>query len=326
MGRDASRRTIVWLLPIGMFLDERPRMRVTSFLSIFFIGVVGCASTSSSSSTPDDTGPSSHGASARSALAACRGGTNDNAFDDALEVSGGLEKSCHELVVCGGITFRLVSAIIATFTDGAKDDTKFEAGAYASGATMRITLRLPRDTSFGKKGEPIPYDLRDLGSFFVNGKLAVDLASQKVRVSFTALGPAFELLGLGRPAEGANSVVLDYAAMKGALGGITLDAKVHVDDKQGHSTFVYDMTTTPTTLGAVADGKALAFTLDDMRGERRDLGQTLVRETFDVSYVGGQVGALDGTIAFAVKGGPMPYKVSMFYPSANAPKVTFSCP
>lgn len=301
-------------------------MRLSSFLPVVLLAA-GCAatSTSSSSAPPEDTGPS-RGASARAALAGCRGGVNDNAFDDALEVSGGLEQSCHEIVVCGGVAVALVSAIVATFTEGQKDTTVFDGEAYTSGPTMRITLRLPRDTSFGRRGDPIRYDLRDLGTFFVNGKVAVDLPAQKVRVSFTALGPAFELLGLERPAAGATSLVLDYAAMRAALGAITLDAKVHVDDKQGHSTFVYDMTTTPLTLGAVLDGGAFGFTLDDMRGERRDLGQTLVRETFDVKYVGGRYGALDGTIAFSVKGGPMPYKVTMVYPRANAPQVTFACP
>ena len=53
--------------------------------------------------------------------------------------------------------------------------------------------------------------------------------------------------------------------------------------------------------------------------------QTLTVSEWSVDYVGGQVGALDGTIAFTVDGESFPFGGSFVYPASNEPNVSIRC-
>src|SRR5262249_17771738 len=111
-----------------------------------------------------------------------------------------------------------------------------------------------------------------------------------------------------------------------ALGLIQLVTKVHVDDKQGHATFVYDMDSPPVTIGAIAKGDPLPMQLKGVTGGRQDLGQTLTITQWDIPYPHTSAnGFLDGTIGFAIKGGPLPYASTFTYPKRKAPDVALAC-
>lgn len=300
----------------------------------------GSGSSGSSGSGPDPS-PTNLGAQARADLKACSAGVGEGAFDDALEITSDFRQSCHELVVCGGLAFQTSTAVVQLIVDAAlgasgEGGLVFDGeGAYVSdasgglGTNMSVTLHLPRDTSFGKAGDVIPYDLLRIESYFVGAELTAkarigtDGLSYDVAVKFTDVGPAFELLGVPRT---GNELTLDAKAIARALGAIELRAKTHVDDRQGHATFTYDLTSPPTTLGALADGGALAFELDGLRGARADLGQSLETSRWEVTYVGGKIGKLDGTIGFRVGGGALPHAVTFEYPQSNEPIVRFACP
>lgn len=317
-----------------------PRMFVCLALGVA-ASLVGCSSSDGSSTSSSGAPASGLGAQARTQLAACRAGTDENTFDDALEITTDFKESCHELVVCGGIGHRLVGSILEVFLNAAlgtgEGSLTFEGSVYRSteasafGTTMEITLVAPKDTSFAKAGEPIPYDLQKVDSFFTSATLKTEGAvstsgvNVKVKVKYEALGPAFELLGLTAP-SGPGEVTLDAKEMQRALGAIRLRAKTHVDDKKGHAAFLYDMTTPETTLESLFGGGAMGFTLDQLTGGRAEHAQTLQPFTFDVTYVDGKAGRLDGTIAFDVKGGALPHKATFHYPRANDPEITFACP
>jgi hypothetical protein len=258
---------------------------------------------------------------------------NDNALDDALEITGDFKQSCHEMIVCGGLSFSLTAAIIDIFVNAALGQSSdggltFDGkGTYATGqgsvfgTSMELTLYHP------KTGALITADLRKVDAFFVSASAKVDatsIDSVKVKVSYQALGPFFDLLGL-TAAAGPGEVTLDAKAMHDALAAVKLQAKTKIDDKQGHASFVYEMTTPDTTLGTIFDGGAMPFTLDNVTGGRSDTGQTIEKRTWQVSYVGGKVGALDGTISFAVKGGALPFVVTYTYPKQAEPDVKLSC-
>jgi hypothetical protein len=264
-------------------------------------------------------------------LAACSGGATAGQVDDAVEISGDLKQSCHELVVCGGLSFRLTGAILELFARAALGTSTdsglaFDGnGTYTTGqgavlaTSMELTLYHPTT------GQLITSDLTKVESYFGGASVSVSLDSLKVKVSYLSLGPSFELLGLSAP-SGPGTVTLDASAMKDALGRIKLRAKTKVDDRQGHATFVYEMTTPDTTLGTIFDGGAMPFTLDSVTGGRTDLAQTIERKTWNVSYVGGEIGALDGEISFAVKGGVVPFVATLTYPMNAEPEVKLSCP
>jgi len=303
------------------------------------IGLVGvmCLVAACSGGGTGSSGGSSSGSSGSTAssqdLAACRGSANDNALDDAVEITGDFKQSCHELIVCGGLSFRLTGAVIELFARAALGTSSdsglvFDGkGTYATGpgavfaTSMELTLYHP------KTGQLIATDLTKVESYFVGASVKVDGASLddvKVKVTYQSLGTAFDLLGL-TAAAGPGTVTLDAKAMKDALGQIKLRAKTKIDDKQGHATFVYEMTTPDTTLGTIFDGGAMPFTLDAVSGGRADTSQTIENKTWNVSYVGGQIGALDGTIAFSVKGGVVPYVATFTYPKQAEPQIKLTC-
>lgn len=318
--------------------------RFTALALVSFATMVGCSSAGlgggggGGGGAPDPE-PTDLGSQARQDLAACRGGVSEGVLDDSLEIAAGFRQSCHELVVCGGLAAQMSGAVIQLFVNaalGASTDSglKFDGkGTYVSAGgalatNMEVTLHLPADTSFGKKGDLIPYDLLSVDTYFTGAKLEAVAkigpsgVSHDVRVSFTGTGPGFELLGI--QASGSE-MKLDTDAIAQALGRVGLRAKTHVDDEQGRSTFVYDMTSPETTLGALFDGGGIAFRLDGITGGRSDLRQSLTTTTFDVQYVGGKVGKLDGSIGFAIDGGPLPFAATFQYPRSNEPVVRFAC-
>jgi hypothetical protein len=338
----------------GMGIVKRATTMRAHPLPSFFLLVslsfaaAGCMSSSGGSSGSGSSSGGSRAATdlnrqARVDLAACRGGTSDDAFDDALEITHSFRDSCHELVVCGGLTVSLVGAVMELFVNAAlgksgDDGLKFDGeGRYVSapgsvsGTSMEVTLHSPKDTSFGRAGELIPYDLLAVGSYFVGAKVRAETSAGsngitvKVKVSYQALGPAFELLGMTAP-EGPGEVTLDSKEIVPALGAIKLRAIVRVDDEKGRSRFRYEMAVPETTLGAVFDGGPVGFTLDDVEGGRADLAQELTTTRWDVQYVDGAIGALDGTIGFSIAGGPLPYDVTFSYPRAADPIVKVACP
>ena len=302
------------------------------------LGGLGGGGSSSGNPEPD---PTNIGQQARADLKACSTGTSETSFDDSLEIASGFRQSCHELVVCGGLSMQMSTAVIQVIVNAAlgatgKGGFVFDGkGTYNSapdqpGTNMSITLLLPKDTSFGKTGDVIDFDLLDVNNYFKSaeieaiGKVSTDGTSEySLHVKFTDVGPGFELLGLTRT---GNEMSFDQKATGAAIGAIRMKAKTHVDDKQGKSSFVYDMTSPETTLGALFDGGGLAFTLDGVSGGRADLGQKLETTRWEVQYVGGKIGKLDGTIGFEITGGPLQYGSTFTYDKTNEPVVKFACP
>jgi hypothetical protein len=286
--------------------------------------------------TPPPT-PAEINARARQDLASCRSGVGDAAFDDAIEITTDFDLSSREMMECGGAQVALSVGIVARILDEAlgtgtgdvalKFDGKSAYKTSSLGATMTVEIRLHRDTSFGKKGDVVPFDLLDIATYFVgghitgtatvtNGKPSVDVA-----VSYSALGPGFELLGL---TASPSPMKLDVDHLQSELGQLLMHATTHVDDTQGHGKFTYDMPSTDKTIADVQSSSLVSFTNTAFAGGRADTSQTMSVISWQADSIGSH--SANGTIEANVTGGALPYKVKLAYANAPHATISFSCP
>jgi hypothetical protein len=274
----------------------------------------------------------------------CSSKLTTNEVEDNLEIARDFKESCHELVVCGGLAAQASVSIQGLFLNvalgkltGSGNFTYVGAGKYKTnntltGTSMDLTFALGFDTSFGKKGDPIPFDLFSVDSYFKGAQITASAfvntkgeSGYSLGFGFTGVGPAVELLGLG--AQPASPLKVDSKAISDSLGQILLSAKVHVDDTQGHAHFVYDLTAPPAPMGPMSGGTPLPMNLDGVTGARADLGQTMTVSKWDIRFLNTSAsGFMDGTIAFDIKGGTLfSYGATFEYPRRKTPDVTLVC-
>lgn len=246
--------------------------------------------------------------------------------------------SCHEMIICGGLTNQFGVAIVSVLLSAALGK-KLELstiqyqgdGRYKVGDVMVMTLVLGRDTSWGKTGDVIPFNVLALESYFTGATVAAKAtmaleggrAVQKTQlaVSFQSVGPGIELLGLGpSPASG---VTIDFHEVARSLGGAIQTANViTVDDQKGDSHIRYELSSAPMRFGELlghAPQKMELVKVDAARG-----AQTIDVVNWGMQYQPGSSGTLDGTIDMVVHG-EFDYRVHFNYPHRKDPDVTLSC-
>jgi hypothetical protein len=145
---------------------------------------------------------------------------------------------------------------------------------------------------------------------------------QSLTIEFTGTGPGFELLGLG--ASPKSPLTIDADAIAASLGKIEVATEIHVDDKKGDSVFTYDVTTAAQPMSAALAGDPVDFSLTGLSGTHLDQSLTITK--FVIGYLDtGSTGFMNGTIAFAIKGGKLPYSATFTYPNRKTPDVALAC-
>ncbi len=247
--------------------------------------------------------------------------------------------SCHEMIVCGGLTNQFGVAIVSVLLSAALGkDLSIGAityqgdGVYKVGDVMTMTLVLGRDTSWGKVGDVTPFDVTRLDSYFTEATVTASASvsigpggretKQQLTVSFAGVGPGVELLGLGpNPASG---VKVDFHEVARSLGGAIQTANViTVDDRKGESHIGYHLTSAPQRFGELLGHAPQGMTLvsvDATRGAQR-----VEVTSWGMQFQPGSSGTLDGTIDLTVHG-DFDYRVHLGYPHRKEPDVTLACP
>ena len=273
-------------------------------------------------------------------LQACTAGLSQDDVANALEITSDFELSCHELIVCGGLATSLGSAVVNILINAAlggggaqltyKGNGVYETGSAGAGTLMDVTTTLGFDTSFGKKGDVINFNLLDLATYFTGAKVTATAtvgtsgSSYSIGVTFTGLGPGVEFLGLG--ATPASPLTVDSDKISASLGQIQIQTHIHQGDMQGHSLFTYDVKGPPQPLGSALSGDAMPFQLSGVMGGRADTGQSLTITKWQINYLDtGSSGYMMGTIAFSISGGKYPYSATFTYPNRKAPDVSLAC-
>ena len=281
-------------------------------------------------------------------IGACSSAFTKSEIEDALELARDFRQSCHELVVCGGLAAKASLSIESIFLNlalgkatGNGDFTYLGQGKYAlsstvTGTSMELQFALGFDTTFGKRGDPIPFDLFAVDSYFKGVQASASAyvnprgeSGYKIGIAFTGVAQGAELLGLG-PSP-ASPLKLDAGEISSALGKVLVSSRIHVDDQQGpHGHFVYDLTSDPQPMGPMAGGEPLPMKLASVAGDRTDNGQKLTVTGWNIAYLNTSAsGFMNGTIAFDVTPGSgaklFPYGVTFVYPNRKTPDVSLSC-
>lgn len=257
-----------------------------------------------------------------------------------LEVARAFDQSIHELVVCGGMAAQLSVSLLDVFINAAiggtaradgwqyMGDGRWETG----GSLMRAWFVLPFDTSWGRTGDVIPFDVTDPASYFadfsvvasatldMSGEVKTDLA-----IEFTSTEPGFELLGVDQT-PGQTSLQLDLDALVERLGSIQLRQDVVVEDERGDVTVSYHVTGDRIPLASLVFAAAPApLQIEDAWAEHAVTGQRLGVTDWGMQYSGGSAGTLDGTIDVEVAGGRVEYAAHFSFPHRRYPDVTLDC-
>jgi hypothetical protein len=320
------------------------RLAWATFILVLVSTACSAAGGGKSNAPPANTAPASDALDDPNhpGLEACKGAVSPNGLENTLEIAQSFKQSCHELIVCGGLSASFSTAIIGVMIDaaaGTDSGSKFKfdgQGTYVStpsdvtGTSMDLSLYLAADTSFGKAGELIKVNLLSVESYFTGAKVtataSIDTSGKtktSLGITFTGKGPAFELLGLS---DAQSPLTIDAEKISDALGKIQMSTKIHVDDKQSHSSFRYELESPKVSVGSVIKGDPLPMTLVSVSGARADTAQSLAVTKWEIRYLDTSAGGyLDGTIGFAISGGPFAYGVTFDYPRRKTPDVTLRC-
>jgi len=254
-----------------------------------------------------------------------------------LQIARDFEDSCHEMVVCGGLsaafTITLVEVLVNAASGSSTSPSGFVyvgKGRYAAGTQMEITLKLAKDTSFGKAGDVIDFDLFDVTSYFTSAKLQASAsvstsgeAKTSLSIEFEGTGKGFELLGLEAGADG--SIQTDLATISKNLGAsILVETKILMNDVRESSTISYQLDSPATLLAHFLESGPMDMQLVKVSGSGK--AQTLVMKNWAMQYkASSSSGTLDGSIDFEIQGGAFDYVAKFSYPHRKEPDVALSC-
>ncbi len=188
------------------------------------------------------------------------------------------------------------------------------------------------DTSFGRQGDLLTENLFFASTYLVGARAEVDFdpsdpLATSAKLYFDELGPYGELLGLGADPQSPIDVDLGtWDQLSRALGNISFDADIQLDDAQMQTTVRYDVSTVRMRANALIDGSPLIFDLEQADAARGDLDQDLLVQDWGIDFVNGSPGALDGEIEFSVEGGPLEYDGVLVYDNSTWGRAELSCP
>ena len=270
-------------------------------------------------------------------LEACASGTSGADLDASLQIARDFRESCHEMVVCGGLNasfaFALVQLLVNAAAGGETRPNGFTyegEGFWRASDVMTVRLHLPFDTTFGRAGDPITFDVFDVENYFAGATIvasaSIDLtgtARTSLAIEFTGTGPGAELLGLG--AMEAGSIELDADEIAATIGRLEVRNDIVVLDEHGDTTVTYTLRGSPTPLSELANDGAQGMELVDVQAENPVTGQRIEILDWGMEYRAGVARTLDGTIEFEVAGGVVPYRALFAYPHRSSPDVTLGC-
>lgn len=196
-----------------------------------------------------------------------------------------------------------------------------------NGATANVTFYLPFDTSYGKRGSAIDFDVFDpdnyLSGISAKTSVTVDLSgiNTKVEYGFTDSGPGVELLGL--EASPQSPIELDETAATQSL--LQVQGSAAIDDTtDANGAFTQVVVDSP-RVAANALMEAISLEVRSFAVERNDLAQSLSMTDEDLSLVdGGRV--YDGTFDFSASSPRLNFDGRLrFRGGANA-DIALGCP
>ncbi len=256
-----------------------------------------------------------------------------------LQIARDFKDSCHEMVVCGGLsaafTITLVELLVNVASGNPTEPSGFHyvgQGRYAAGTQMELTLKLAHDTSFGKAGDVIDFDLFDVSNYFTSAKIQASAsvsftgkAETKISVEFAGKGNGAELMGLASSASG--SIETDLSTIAENLGqSILIETKISMHDERETSSMSYSLESPATLLAKFLESGPMDMQLVKVSANSASTGQAISVKDWAMQYkASSSSGTLDGSIQFEVTGGAFDYVATFDYPHRKEPDVALAC-
>lgn len=284
-------------------------------------------------------------------LQQCASGLTDAEILDHIRIVDDYNRSLHELVACGSMTWKLFEAfqaVVAGLITGTP--AEIPSGITYDPATsmylvqpdgystpiMKIGFYAKVDSSLGATDELIEHDFFQTDNYLTDVKSPLEGISNPLEVTsanleFGAAGPLVELLGFGAapasPIELDSSVIFAPKKLAAKFSDLVA-AKLLVDikDTQSQTTKIdYQVESPPEAMLALFNSKNMSYEVKGVSGSRSELSQALANTKWTLEFVNGSPGALVGTVEFTVSGGKLPFSGYLTYQNTQWGKPTIYC-
>lgn len=277
---------------------------------------------------------------AKDALAQCRGGSDLAAN---VQIVADLRQSYHEMIVCGGLQLDFTNALVnvianAALGRGGPSQLAYKGNGLFATANGMMAIQLGL-----ADGGVLGFDPLDPQSYLAGIQVtaradaAMDAAMRggsvwnvighaagSLDITFSAAGPAFQLLGM--TLDEARKGHLDLTKIaKSIESHFTIANKIDVTNDQGGTRIHYILEGKAVPLTDVHDGKHIPMELTSIVAERPATGQTIKVTEWTMEFKGDGGKVLDGTIGMDIDGGAFPYHVRMSYPHRMDPDIALTC-
>jgi hypothetical protein len=257
--------------------------------------------------------------------------------DAQLQIAAAFRDSISEIVTCGqlaqGFTGNLILVLVSAAAGGDAHPSGFTYegdGVYNAGDVMDISVHRAEDTSFGRAGERITWDLFDPANWFTDftvvASASVDLegnTTQSLEIEYGGTAPGAELLGV---AAGSGRLTIDTDEIGARLSDLQLRSVIRVEEEREEIGVVWQLESPAGRVGNLLSNRSMLPTeLVDVSALNGATGQTLVLGEWAISYTTGHGGTTDGTVTFDVTGGAFGYGVDFTYPHRREPDVALHC-
>jgi hypothetical protein len=296
--------------------------------------------------TPSDTPPPTR----KQDLAACTGGLSPAEIEEQLALANLVERDFAEQRACGLLLRNYAFTLSHYFAAAACGNSTYPSGFvyngsgyYRVGNLMGVQAKLAKDTSFGMKGDDVPFDIFDQLSYS-DGPLAIkaeiiadttwstnnpDDLSVRVKgtLSFTFEGKpkpeGLELWGIPANGTAVDKQQEELAKTIGESVAFTSEATITTQD--GNNGVSYTFASSEATIDATYNSQPLGLQLIGISAKSAATNQSATLVHYGVSFLPIPHGPLSGSMIFRIEGGKFPYYVKYSYPNRVEADVEFSC-
>lgn len=282
-------------------------------------------------------------------VAACAGGLTQADIDASLEIVDFMKDDFGEMNTCGMFSRNAAFSLSHFFAALSCGNPSYPSGItyqgsgyYMVGQVMGMQAKLTKDTSFGKAGDDLAFDVFDPNNYWqsagIKATLSADVswstdgdvgAHLTGTIEITPSKPKkepFELWGI--PAEDGKPITAQQEDLAKAIGeGVMFVSDIDFSPQtvESHHGTKYTVGAPDTKVGALYAGQPMAFQIVSVEAPPNMQNQTTSIVDWSMAFIPVQSGVLDGSFTLKIDGGKFPYYVRYTYPHRLEPDVLVTC-
>jgi hypothetical protein len=327
------------------YLQCKPMIWVT--LSLFII--VGCNAPNSSNNSTEMSDTDNGTGVINSELdepvndgfieGSCDSAVDEETSKDAVRIVYDFEKSVHEMVVCGGLTFTLIGALIDLIVELAVDPSSLKApDAFRYDTETNSYITPPAgfgqttmsiqffETDENDEEILITHDLFKASNYLTGIRPEVNVRRRRLDIHYNETGPLVHLLGFGEtPPNPIQLGINDASRLASEVIGLKFKMIIELSDERDYAETTYRVESPLTVINTALDSSILQTDLIEVSATREALSQSLDVTEWDLEYKDGRIGAMNGLVSFDVMSDPFQYQGVFTYENAGHPDIDLSC-